>query len=131
MNVVLVLCTRHLIPNTESLPLFEPRKHINLDSPEAYGITPFVIAVPEPRLDDVIVLGEEKILPPIPENPSAAGTPEPSMLAIAQWASVEQRPRSILRRSDSTASDSTISSVDSETPMLRNVHRGAFLIGHR
>lgn len=105
--------------------MFEPRKHINFDSPEAYGITPFVILRPEPRVDDVIVIGEEKTLPPVPEHPSAPGTTAPSSPTVARWTTADVLSRNTLQRSDSTASDSTISSVDSETPMLRNARRSA------
>ena len=105
--------------------MFEPRKNINVDSPEAYGITPFVITAPLSQLDDVIVLGEEKTLPPIPEQQSTPGNPCRSFPTVGQWSLVEERPRNSLQRSDSNASNSTISSVDSETPMLRNARWGS------
>lgn len=109
--------------------MFEPRKHVNFDSPEAYGITPFVISHPEPSFDDVIVLGNEKTLPPIPEQPPTPGTTAPFNPTVARWTTADDLPRNNLQRSDSTASDSTVSSVDSETPMLRNACRSTVGMG--
>lgn len=46
-NVVLLLATRRLLPDTETLPIFSPRKRVSVSSPEAFGITPFVLPPPK------------------------------------------------------------------------------------
>lgn len=46
-NVILLLATRRLLPDTETLPIFSPRKRVSVSSPEAFGITPFVLPPPE------------------------------------------------------------------------------------
>ncbi|KAI0646424.1 hypothetical protein C8Q79DRAFT_909633 [Trametes meyenii] len=53
VNVALLLATGRLIPDTEALPIYEPRKRISMTSPEAFGITPFVL--PPPPAQVVIV----------------------------------------------------------------------------
>ncbi|KAI0372075.1 hypothetical protein BV20DRAFT_941023 [Pilatotrama ljubarskyi] len=49
VNVVLLLTTRRFVPDTEALPIFTPRKRISVSSPEALGITPFVLPPPPPQ----------------------------------------------------------------------------------
>jgi len=45
VNVVLFICTRRLLPDTNTLPSFAmPRKEIDPESSEANGITPFTLA---------------------------------------------------------------------------------------
>lgn len=49
VNVILLLSTRHLIPDTAFLPSFSTqRKTIDFNSPEAVGITPFILP-PKPE----------------------------------------------------------------------------------
>jgi len=50
VNVILLASTRHFIPDTTLLPIFTPRREINLSTSEAYGITPFVLAEAVPPL---------------------------------------------------------------------------------
>ena len=46
-NVALLLLTRRCVPDAvHALPLFAPRKRVSVSSPEAFGITPFVLPVP-------------------------------------------------------------------------------------
>ena len=47
VNVTLLLATRRYIPDTKQLEIFQPRKHISMSSPEAFGITPFVLPPPD------------------------------------------------------------------------------------
>ncbi|KAH9835192.1 uncharacterized protein C8Q71DRAFT_858846 [Rhodofomes roseus] len=132
VNVILVLSTRHLIPNTACLPMFMPRKCINQDSPEAYGITPFVMtpSSSEARTKDSEVNLNEKDLPPLPGAESIPGTRLPQRPAVAHSSWAVTDPAAAVRRSDSTASNSTVSSADSQTPILRNWHHGVLIIGH-
>lgn len=51
-NVVLLLATRRLLPDTETLPIFSPRKRVSVTSPEAFGITPFVLPPPKAATSD-------------------------------------------------------------------------------
>ncbi|CCM00777.1 uncharacterized protein FIBRA_02819 [Fibroporia radiculosa] len=97
VNVLLVLCTRHLIPDTETLPIFVPRKDIDLSQPEAYGITPFISGNS---------VQTEKPLPHIPSH----------TLMSSNEAAL---PMAHLTRQESRLSQSTSSSVDSHTPMLK------------
>lgn len=43
VNVALLLATRRFVPDTDTLPLFEKRRRVSMTSPEAFGITPFVL----------------------------------------------------------------------------------------
>jgi len=49
VNVILLVSTRHLIPDTATLPIFTPRRQIDPSTSEAYGITPFTLVESEPR----------------------------------------------------------------------------------
>ncbi|KAI0360552.1 hypothetical protein OH77DRAFT_696759 [Trametes cingulata] len=49
VNVALLLTTRRFVPDTEALPIFTPRRRISVSSPEALGITPFVLPPPPPK----------------------------------------------------------------------------------
>ncbi|KAI0938716.1 hypothetical protein AcW1_001624 [Taiwanofungus camphoratus] len=97
VNVLLLLSTRRLIPDTAVLPMFTRRKSIDLSSPEAYGITPFALPAPTEA---------EKPIPPLPNDATIV--------------------TSGLGRVDTTASVSTSSSVDSQTPMLQCLERPEF-----
>ncbi|KAH9926570.1 uncharacterized protein BXZ73DRAFT_78673 [Epithele typhae] len=51
-NVLLLLITRRFVPHSvDTLPIFAPRKHVSMSSPEAFGITPYVLPLP-PRDGD-------------------------------------------------------------------------------
>ncbi|OBZ77699.1 hypothetical protein A0H81_02414 [Grifola frondosa] len=93
VNVVLFVSTRRFIPDTEALPIFVPRRIVSFSSPEAFGLTPFIL--------------------PMIERPA--------------------RPTSILHISRTnlhrTTSMSTISSVDSQTPMINHSLAGAAFVG--
>lgn len=104
VNVVLVLCTRHLIPNTASLPMFTPRKAIDFSTPEAYGITPYIVSRSPESVQD-----EEKTLPELPGD----ATTVPDDFTVA--------------RLDSRLSQVSTSSVNSETPLVKKSKWTAFL----
>lgn len=88
VNVVLLVTTRRLVPEAAGLPSFAaPRKLVDMDSSEAVGITPFVLAPREPD-------GERSAV----DGPAAR---------------VLQRTQSVA----STASASSVGSVDSSTPL--------------
>ncbi|KAI8985029.1 hypothetical protein BD414DRAFT_418174 [Trametes punicea] len=93
VNVVLLLATNRFVPNTEALPIYTPRKRVSISSPEAIGITPFVLP------------------PPKALTTEGAGifTSAPDAIrqgAAAETVSAPKRP----------ASDSTLGTVDSQTP---------------
>ncbi|EPQ53456.1 hypothetical protein GLOTRDRAFT_130791 [Gloeophyllum trabeum ATCC 11539] len=81
INVILLVTTKRLLPDTNVLPTFStPRKALDLSSPEAVGITPFTLTSQQtPQM------AERRIVP--------------------------------LVRSDS---NSSFSSVDSETPLVQS-----------
>lgn len=51
VNVILILCTRRLIPDPATIPVFNtPRKLFQLHSSEAMGITPFILPPKEEQV---------------------------------------------------------------------------------
>ncbi|KZT10362.1 uncharacterized protein LAESUDRAFT_645108 [Laetiporus sulphureus 93-53] len=106
VNVVLVMCTRHLIPDTTMLPMFVPRKVIDFSSSEAYGITPFTLPQPAAEVPE----GQEKNLPDVPSH--------------TQLECIEVHSTNAdLTRNESTRSGSSISSVDSRMPLFQRWKR--------
>ncbi|KAJ8488852.1 hypothetical protein ONZ51_g3327 [Trametes cubensis] len=95
VNVIVLLTTNRLVPDTQALPIYAPRQRVSMSSPEAMGITPFVL--PPPKAASVETMGAA----------SAA-------VAVAMVAK-EDAPSFTSRR---PVSSSTISSVDSCTPFL-------------
>ncbi|CDO73695.1 hypothetical protein BN946_scf185015.g23 [Trametes cinnabarina] len=47
VNVALLLTTNRFVPDTGVLPIYTPRKHVSMSSPEALGITPFLLPPPK------------------------------------------------------------------------------------
>ncbi|KAK7683172.1 hypothetical protein QCA50_013845 [Cerrena zonata] len=82
VNVVVLLSTRRFIPDTATLPIFStPRKEIDFTSPEAIGITPFILPPkPEPaqleRAETVVSV--DSTTPMVPK-------PRFSMLRPMSW----------------------------------------------
>ncbi len=130
VNVLLLLATRRLFPDTQSLPKFKPRKTIDFSISARNGITPFILSETDAPAANV---SASLSLSPRPESHSPAsplvsafghlrdsGTPtvrvgpmlsEPSVLhSSSSGYSVEAE----LIRSPSAG---TVSSVDSQTPL--------------
>ncbi|KAH9949711.1 hypothetical protein B0H21DRAFT_688018 [Amylocystis lapponica] len=88
VNVILLVGTRHLIPDTALLPIFTPRKGIDASTSEAYGITPFVLSKPE---------AAEKPLPSVPPVHAVTGVAlervnsQRSVLTVASGCSVDSQ----------------------------------------
>ena len=102
-NVALLLLTRRCVPDTETLPLFAPRKHVSMSSPEAFGITPFVLPAPAGKAED-----EEKV--------DVEGDRTDAAQAQNRGAFEAERP--LLTRQDSASS---FGSVDSQTPFVLHI----------
>ncbi len=109
MNVALLLATRRFVPNTATLPLFEPRKRVSMSSPEAkFGITPFVLPPRGAEAAETGVAAEtvekerEEELPRYPAAAYTAGVPG-------------------LSRTDSMSSASSTNSADSQTPLVLHI----------
>ncbi|EED84859.1 predicted protein [Postia placenta Mad-698-R] len=105
VNVLLVLCTRHLIPNTSSLPMFTPRKVIEESSPEAYGITPYVLTKPPER--DV-----EKALPEPPSDDNGISLSDNLDGDLARLS---------LSTTETRLSMATVDTVDSTVPLVQKL----------
>ncbi|KAI0827070.1 hypothetical protein BC628DRAFT_1318954 [Trametes gibbosa] len=108
VNVILLLTTRQFLPDTDALPMLTPRKHVSVSSPEAFGITPFVL--PPPKAATA-------------RSASGIATDARSPASLPLEAVVEEkiedgRPVSKPTLSRS-ASLSTIGSVDSQTPFFQ------------
>lgn len=50
MNAILLFGTRRLVPDAMPLVAPAPRKVVSMSSPEAVGITPYVLAAPQPAV---------------------------------------------------------------------------------
>lgn len=105
VNVLLVLCTRHLIPDTSSLPMFAPRKVIEESSPEAYGITPYVLTRPPER--DV-----EKALPEPPSDDNGTSLSDKSDGDSARLS---------LSTTETRLSMATVDTVGSTVPLVQKL----------
>ncbi|EED84471.1 predicted protein [Postia placenta Mad-698-R] len=105
VNVLLVLCTRHLIPDTSSLPMFAPRKVIEESSPEAYGITPYVLTKPPER--DV-----EKALPEPPSDDNGISLSDNLDGDLARLS---------LSTTETRLSMATVDTVDSTVPLVQKL----------
>lgn len=105
VNVLLVLCTRHLIPDTSSLPMFAPRKVIEESSPEVYGITPYVLTKPPER--DV-----EKALPEPPSDDNGTSQSDKSDGDSARLS---------LSTTETRLSMATVDTVDSTVPLVQKL----------
>ena len=116
VNVALLLATRRFVPDTAALPLFEPRKRVSLSSPEAFGITPFVLP---PRGADAAEKadaaegqrgekeGEQRPPAYVSDTAGARGPVEAAGAGLS--------------RTDSTSSASSSSSAGSETPLVLHI----------
>ena len=98
-NAALLVLTHRCVPDaTAALPLFAPRKRVSGSSPEAFGITPFV-------------------LPPDPVGSEKGGLSVESAVVgeVDEKAGEVGRPLPARTRPDSTSS---FGSVDSQTPFV-------------
>lgn len=114
VNVALFLATRRFVPDTTTLPLFEPRKRISLSSPEAFGITPFVLP-PHPR--DSVASADPS------EKPTAQRELDETHEADVDAGAAAKEALSGLRRPElartlTSTSTNSMSSIDSQTPFL-------------
>ncbi|RDX54648.1 hypothetical protein OH76DRAFT_985365 [Lentinus brumalis] len=108
VNVALLLATRRFVPDTATLPLFEPRKRVSMSSPEAkFGITPFVLP---PRGADA---AEKGVAAETEEKDQGKGEELPRYPAAAYTTGVPG-----LSRTDSMSSASSTHSADSQTPLV-------------
>ncbi|KAM5531402.1 hypothetical protein V8D89_014926 [Ganoderma adspersum] len=114
VNVALLLATRRFVPDTTALPIFEPRKRISLSSPEAFGITPFVLP-PHPRAS-VASAGPSEKSPAQRESDETHGADADAGAAAKEALSGLRRPE--LARTLSSTSTNSTSSIDSQTPFL-------------
>ena len=101
VNVIVLLTTNRLVPDTKALPIYAPRQRVSMSSPEAMGITPFVL--PPPKAASVETMG-------------AASAAAVAVAMVAKEDVGGERPPSYTSRRP--VSSSTISSVDSCTPFL-------------
>ncbi len=112
VNVIIWVCTRHLIPDINALPVFTtPRREIDLGTPEVNGITPF--ALPPSPLEY-----EPKDVDHDPRTEDDKLDPVPLTALPLQTAGFLDDPEIGLRRSDSNVSYWTNHSSDSSTPMI-------------
>lgn len=102
VNVIVLLATNRLVPDTKALPIYAPRQRVSMSSPEAMGITPFVLP-PPPKAASVENLGH--------------ASPVAAAVAVAVEAKEDADGGSVLS-SKRPVSSSTISSVNSCTPFL-------------
>ncbi|KAI0635295.1 hypothetical protein C8Q77DRAFT_1107253 [Trametes polyzona] len=107
-NVLLFLATRRFLPDADVLPIFTPRKHISLSSPEAYGITPFVLPPPTAATTRSVSRASSRAR-------SASTIFDAGGEEKTEFDDGQSRPRLVR-----SASVSTISSVDSQTPLFRD-----------
>ncbi|RPD65650.1 hypothetical protein L226DRAFT_455538 [Lentinus tigrinus ALCF2SS1-7] len=121
VNVALLLATRRFVPDTASLPLFAPRQRVSMSSPEAYGITPFVLP---PKDADSAEKGvaagaeaEKEKESPAPMYVSASAD---DVVRAASGGPVEGAELA-LARSDSTSSTSSTDSANSQTPLVLHI----------
>ena len=114
VNVALLLATRRFVPDTTGLPLFEPRKRISLSSPEAFGITPFVLP-PHPQDSVASADPSEKSLAQR-ELDETHGADADAGAAAKEALSGLRRPE--LARTLTSTSTNSMSSIDSQTPFL-------------
>ncbi|KAH9896986.1 hypothetical protein C8Q73DRAFT_642830 [Cubamyces lactineus] len=102
VNVIVLLATNRLVPDTKALPIYAPRQRVSMSSPEAMGITPFVLP-PPPKAASVENLGH--------------ASSDAAAVAVAVEAKESVDGRSVLS-SERPVSSSTISSINSCTPFL-------------
>ncbi|KAI9065656.1 hypothetical protein FKP32DRAFT_1590444 [Trametes sanguinea] len=100
VNVALLLATNRFVPDTGALPIYTPRKHISMSSPEALGITPFLLPPPKAH-----TIG------------CAPGAVAPALHSRAEVNVQDAEAGVVVReRPDSASSFGTI---DSQTPLVR------------
>ncbi|KAL7284100.1 hypothetical protein ACG7TL_001380 [Trametes sanguinea] len=92
VNVALLLATNRFVPDTGALPIYTPRKHVSMSSPEALGITPFLLPPPKAR-----TMG------------GASGAESPALAHSRTDVMARERP-------DSVAS---LVTINSQTPLVR------------
>ncbi|KAJ3485474.1 hypothetical protein NLI96_g4923 [Meripilus lineatus] len=114
VNVIIWVCTRHLIPDINALPVFTtPRREIDLDSSEIHGITPYALPpspiepASESKETSEDLDGEDEKLHTVPL----------SALPL-QTAGFLDDPEIGLNRSDSNVSYWTTNSSDSQNAMI-------------
>ena len=119
VNVALLLATRRFVPDTAALPLFEKRKHVSMSSPEAYGITPFVLPprdAGEAEKGDMSANGAHREDVAQEQQTSARNVEDHTAPSSAQRAGAPG-----LSRTNSTSSTSSTSSADSQTPFILHI----------
>ncbi|SJL12813.1 uncharacterized protein ARMOST_16244 [Armillaria ostoyae] len=130
VNVLLLLATRRLFPDTQSLPKFKPRKTIDFSISARNGITPFMLSETEAHAANV---SASLSLSPRPEShpPASPQVPAFGHLRDSGTATIRVGPMlnepSVLHSSSSgssmeaelirSPSASTVNSVNSQTPL--------------
>ncbi|KAK0211440.1 hypothetical protein IW262DRAFT_1498049 [Armillaria fumosa] len=130
VNVILLLATRRLFPDTQSLPKFKPRKTIDFSISARNGITPFLLSETEAPAANV---SASLSLSPRPEGhpPASPLVPAFGHLRESGPATIRDGPMlrepSMLHSTSSgysvetewirSPSASTVNSVNSQTPL--------------